>query len=126
VPLPIIEIVVAEEIFNYDAKYCSKSTRYRLDPNLPHEVRAKLDAAAIGAAESLGTAGLSRVDLLLDDCGDVWVLEVNTIPGLTDHSLAPGAAAAAGLNMASLVDWMVRAAVRRRHSADSETLEVPT
>jgi D-alanine-D-alanine ligase len=112
-PLPLIEVIAERDVFDYQAKYVSGSTQYRLDSNLHSELSRKICQNAINAANAIGAEGLSRVDLMLDHRGNVWVLELNTIPGLTDHSLAPRAAAAAGISMPTLVDWMVRDAVRR-------------
>jgi D-alanine-D-alanine ligase len=112
-PLPMIEIVSPQPVFTYDAKYSSATTEYRFEFALPATVERQLYDAAIQAAESLGTTGLVRVDLMLDRQQRPWVLEVNTIPGMTSRSLAPRAAHAAGIDMPTLVDWMVREAVQR-------------
>jgi D-alanine-D-alanine ligase-like ATP-grasp enzyme len=80
---------------------------------LPQSTQFEIYSAAVNAVESLGTAGLARVDLMLDANGSVWILEVNTIPGLTAKSLAPRAARAAGIDMPMLMDWMVRDALRK-------------
>jgi D-alanine-D-alanine ligase len=112
-PLPMIEIVSPQRLFSYEAKYSSPATEYRLDSNLPSEIEAELYRTAIAAAEALGTAGLVRVDLMLDGNQQPWVLEVNTIPGMTARSLSPRSARAAGIEMPALVDWMVRDALQR-------------
>jgi D-alanine-D-alanine ligase len=75
---------------------------------------AQLQQTAVAAAATLDTSGLVRVDLLLDQSGWPWVLEVNTVPGLTRTSLAPKAAARAGLDLPALCDWMVADGLRRR------------
>ena len=87
-PLPMIEIVSPQSVFTYDAKYASAATEYHLDSQLLPAVEAQIYRAAIAAAEALGTAGLSRVDLMLDGENRVWVLEMNTIPGMTAQSFA--------------------------------------
>jgi D-alanine-D-alanine ligase len=110
-PLPMIEIVSPQPVFTYNAKYSSATTEYRFEFALPATVERQLHDAAFQAAESLGTSGLVRVDLMLDRQQHPWVLEVNTIPGMTARSLAPRAARAAGIDMPTLVDWMVREAV---------------
>lgn len=113
-PLPMIEIVAPQRLFTFDAKYSSPETQYEFESKLPAAVEAQLYRAAIGAAESLGTTGLVRVDLMLDRDDRAWVLEVNTIPGMTARSLAPRAARAAGMEMPALVDWIVRDAISRQ------------
>lgn len=106
-PLPVLEIVTPRGWFDYDAKYESVTTAYGFADDLFPGTVSELEQAAVSAAESLGTSGLVRVDMLLDRAGEPWVLEVNTVPGLTDHSLAPKAAAHAGMDMAALCEWMV-------------------
>ena len=111
-PLPLLEIVIPAPLFTYDAKYNDEPAEVRLESGLSPDKRAQLEQTAVAAAASLETAGLARVDLLLDETGGPWVLEVNTVPGLTPTSLAPRAAAAAGMDLAALCDWMVREALR--------------
>ena len=107
-PLPLLEIATPRGMFDYEAKYSDDATQYRVDTGLPEAVAARLEQAAVAATAALGTAGLARVDLMLDRALRPWVLEVNTVPGMTDHSLAPQAAAWAGLELHALCDWMVR------------------
>ena len=107
-PLPTIEIVAPDSIFSYAAKYESALTEYRFDFALPATARAQIAAAAVGAGRALGTRGLARVDLVRSHWGHVSVLEVNTVPGLTERSLAPQAAARAGVSISQLCEWMVR------------------
>ncbi len=104
----MIEIVSPERLFSYDAKYASAQTQYLLDFELADDVRRQIADAAVAAARALGTAGLARVDVMLDDQGRIGVLEVNTIPGLTARSLAPQAALRAGMDMTALCDLLVR------------------
>jgi D-alanine-D-alanine ligase len=107
VALPTIEIVTPEAVFSYDAKYHSSLTEYLFDFELADEPRDEIHSAAVGAARALGTSGLARVDLILSHDG-AWVLEVNTVPGLTARSLAPLAAARAGIDMPQLCEMLVR------------------
>ncbi len=120
-PLPMIEIVQPQSIFGYDAKYSSASTQYRFEFDLPASCQRKLYDAAVGAAHAIDTEGLVRVDLMLDKKQLPWVLEVNTIPGMTARSMAPQAAQAAGIDLTSLVDWMVRDAIQRFESRSSRS-----
>ncbi len=106
-PLPLLEVVTPGGLFDYEAKYESAMTEHRFDTGLLPETAAEIEQVAVAAAEALGTAGLVRVDLMLDRMARVWVLEVNTIPGMTPHSLAPKAAARAGMGLAALCDWML-------------------
>ncbi len=106
-PLPTLEIVTPRGLFDYEAKYESALTEYRFEHGLSTTVAQRLTDIAVAAAESVDTSGLVRIDLMFDRYSQPWVLEVNTVPGLTDHSLAPKAAAQAGLTMADLCRWMI-------------------
>lgn len=106
--LPLLEIATPRGWFDYQAKYKCDDTEYRFETGLPPQKSAELETLGAAAAEALGTAGLVRVDLMLDRSGQPWVLEVNTVPGLTEHSLAPKAAARAGFDLPALCDWMLR------------------
>jgi D-alanine-D-alanine ligase len=106
--LPIIEIITPERVFSYEAKYASSLTEYRFDFELDTRKRVELLHAAVAATRALDTRGLARVDLMIGHDGRVWVLEVNTIPGMTERSLAPLAAQRAGIPMAVLCEQLVR------------------
>jgi len=110
-PLPLLEIVGREEIFDYQSKYTSTVIEYRFDTGLPPMKVQEIQQTAAAAAAALGTTGLVRVDLILDQSLRPWVLEINTLPGMTGHSMAPKAAARAGLDMPALCDWMLHDAV---------------
>lgn len=107
--LPPIEIFTPHAFFDYAAKYEAVTTEYRFEFRLGADARERLQEVAVRAADALGTRGLCRVDLRLDAADEPWVLEVNTVPGMTSHSLAPLAAAQAGLDMPALCDHLVRA-----------------
>lgn len=109
-PLPTVEIVTPRPFYDYEAKYAAVTTGYSR-AELPQEVHNRVQQLAVAACDALGTRGVVRVDLRLDRDNRPWVLEVNTIPGMTDHSLVPKAAAWAGISMAQLCDRMVRSAV---------------
>jgi len=111
-PLPLIEIVPATEFYDYDAKYERDDTRYVIEPSLPDGVRDDCCRIAKAAFDLLECRDLARVDFMLDE-GGLWLLEVNTMPGFTSHSLLPMAAAAIGLDMAALTRRLVRAALQR-------------
>jgi len=106
-PLPIVEIVTPDGWFDYEAKYESAMTEHRFETGLSEVQTAELEHLAVDAAEALGATGLVRVDLIVDHRGRPWLLELNTIPGLTPHSLAPKAAARTGMSLASLCEWML-------------------
>ncbi|MEM1446313.1 MAG: D-alanine--D-alanine ligase [Planctomycetota bacterium] len=109
--LPPIWIQPATAFYDYQAKYTRDDTVYAFDLGEPPDVIERLLDAARRSVEALGTRHLCRVDVMLEDDGTPWVLEVNTMPGFTDHSLLPKAAAQAGTDMAKLCDHLVRAAL---------------
>lgn len=111
--LPLLEICTPGRWFDYEAKYVSDAAEHRFETEFPEAKIDELQSLAVAAAASLETAGLCRVDLLVDQAGQPWVLEANTVPGLTSHSLAPKAAARAGLDFASLCEWMLADGLRR-------------
>ncbi len=104
--LPIIRIEAASGFYDYTAKYFSDQTRYLLPSGLSSEQEQQMGEAALKAFDALGCAGWGRVDLLLDEHGQALVLEVNTVPGMTHHSLVPMAAAHCGIDFPELV-WRV-------------------
>ncbi len=100
--LPIVEIITKQGVYDFTAKYESDETKYRVPAALEKKLYSRIQQAAVRAHESLGCGGFSRVDLILSDEEKIFVLEVNTIPGLTKKSLLPMAAKAADLDFCSL------------------------
>ncbi|WP_431634305.1 D-alanine--D-alanine ligase [Dyella sp. KULCS107] len=103
--LPSIHIVPKGAFYDYNAKYIAEDTRY-LCPGLEGDAEAKLRALSLQAFDALGCSGWGRVDVMRDRTGHNWLLEVNTAPGMTSHSLVPKAAAAAGISYEELC-WRV-------------------
>ena len=101
--LPIIRIVPATDFYDYEAKYLRDDTRYLCPCGLSDAREQELRALALEAFRVLGCRGWGRVDFLMDEQGNAYFLEVNTSPGMTDHSLVPMAARAAGLSYEQLV-----------------------
>ncbi len=104
--LPLIRIEPDGEFYDYNAKYVSDNTRYHCPAGLAPEQEAQLQALALKAFRLTGASGWGRVDFLLDAADKPWFLELNTVPGMTSHSLVPMAARAAGLSFDELV-WRV-------------------
>ena len=101
--LPIIRIVPSTDFYDYEAKYLRDDTRYLCPCGLPEAREHELRAQALEAFRVLGCRGWGRVDFLMNEQGEAFFLEVNTSPGMTDHSLVPMAAREAGLSYDQLV-----------------------
>jgi len=101
--LPVIRIVPATDFYDYDAKYFRDDTRYLIPSGLPQAQEQEIRALALKAFNALGGRGWGRVDVMLDSVGRAYCLEANMSPGMTDHSLVPMAARAAGLSFEQLV-----------------------
>ncbi len=114
--LPLIRIEPQQAFYDYTAKYQDDGTGYCLDTGRPASELQRIEEAGAAAARSLGTQGIARVDLRVDDDGQPWVLEVNTVPGFTDHSLVPKAAARHGWSFGELCERAVRSCVKHRLS----------
>lgn len=108
--LPVIRIVPAGEFYDFDAKYLRDDTEYRMPSGLSSQAEAEMQTLALRAFEVLGGRGWGRVDLMLDAAGRPWCLEANTAPGMTDHSLVPMAAHAAGIDFRELVVGLLQEA----------------
>ncbi len=102
-PLPIVRIVPKNEFYDYEAKYLRNDTEYLCPCGLSAEKEAQIQAEALQAFRAVGCKGWGRVDFLMDEAGAHYFLEVNTSPGMTDHSLVPMAAKAAGISFDDLV-----------------------
>ena len=111
--LPIIEIRTPGGWYNYNYKYRSNRTQYLFEHGLPRKVEARVLEVALGAHNALGCRDLSRVDVMLPAEGEPQVLEVNTIPGFTSHSLVPKAAARIGLSFGELCEKIATLALDR-------------
>jgi D-alanine-D-alanine ligase len=105
-PLPPVKIEPANEFYDYSAKYLRDDTRYLCPCGLNDEQVAQMQQLALHAFAVLGARGWGRIDVLLDEAGAPFVLEANTVPGMTDHSLVPMAARAAGIEFDELV-WRI-------------------
>ena len=99
----------ATEFYDYEAKYIRDDTQYLFDFTTP-DIDATLRDLAVRAFTTLGCRHLSRIDMFLDEQDRPWVIEVNTLPGFTTHSLMPMASRRTGVEMPALVDRLVRLA----------------
>jgi len=108
--LPIVEIVTADGWYDYTAKYKVDTTRYVIPAELDAETAARMQASTRKTFDALGARGFGRVDFRMTPEGELFVLELNTIPGFTSHSLLPKAAAAAGIEFSALCDRIMKTA----------------
>src|SRR5690606_9620544 len=112
-PLPVIELQTGNAFYDYEAKYLSDDTRYLCPCDLDARTAEKLQSLALKASEAVGCWGWSRVDAMRDAQGRFWLLEVNTVPGMTSHSLVPMAARAAGIDFNALVLRILQESIAR-------------
>jgi D-alanine-D-alanine ligase len=101
--LPAIRLRTPHTFYDYEAKYLTNDTQYICPCGLTPEREAELGELCLKAFNAVGCRGWGRVDVMQDEAGQFYLLEVNTVPGMTDHSLVPMAAAAAGMSFTELV-----------------------
>jgi D-alanine-D-alanine ligase len=111
--LPVIEICPKEGFYDYQHKYTPGRTEYLVPAPLPEELYQKVQKVALGAHHALGLSVYSRADILLSQEGEIFVLEVNTIPGMTETSLLPKAALKAGLDFATLCATIMKLSLEK-------------
>ncbi|HWP94814.1 MAG TPA: D-alanine--D-alanine ligase [Gammaproteobacteria bacterium] len=104
--LPLIRLETPRTFYDYEAKYFADDTRYHCPCGLPSREEETLQALCMEAFRVVGASGWGRVDFMVDEAGRPWLLEVNTVPGMTDHSLVPMAARAAGIEFDELC-WRI-------------------
>jgi D-alanine-D-alanine ligase len=104
--LPAIRIEAANAFYDYEAKYHRNDTKYHCPAGLSAQAEAHMASLALAAFDAVGAEGWGRVDFMADNTGRPLLLELNTVPGMTDHSLVPMAARAAGIDFDELV-WQV-------------------
>ena len=112
--LPVVEIVPREGFYDYEHKYTKGASDYHVPASLAPEVTANVQASALAACRSLALEVYSRVDVLVAPDGRLNVLEINTIPGMTETSLLPKAAAVAGLDFCALCEEIAGLSLARK------------
>jgi D-alanine-D-alanine ligase len=106
--LPPIRIDTPRSFYDFRAKYEDDQTTYEFASDSPSILNRLLETNGLAACDAVGTSGVARVDLRVDQYGQPWILEVNTIPGFTSHSLVPKSALQAGMNFGTLCELSVR------------------
>ena len=114
--LPTLEITYDNETYDYDAKYTAGRSHHIIPARITENAREAVAEAAGRAFQLLGCEGMARVDFIVDHADTPWILEVNTVPGLTEVSLLPDAARAAGVGFDELCERLVRQGIARRDS----------
>lgn len=111
--LPVIEIAPIEGFYNYKNKYIAGNTIETCPANLPPEISGQMQEYAVSATRALGLDTYSRVDFMLDSSGQMYCLEVNTLPGMTPTSLIPQEAKAIHIEFADLCEWLIEISIRK-------------
>lgn len=114
--LPMIKMETDREFYDYEAKYQSDDTRYICPCGLDEELEKHCGDIALKAYELIGASGWGRVDIMIDKCMQPWLIEVNTVPGMTSHSLVPMAAKQVGISFEELCLQILQ-------TADTESLQ---
>ena len=109
--LPVIEIVPSNEFYDYESKYAPGGSKHICPAPLSEEMTERVQHLAVRAHRALSCRGVSRSDLILEDDGSCWILETNTIPGMTGTSLLPDAARAAGISFPELCTRLIKMAL---------------
>ena len=121
--LPLIQIETGRGFFDYQAKYEDDNTQYLFEFAVPTSVVKAIESAGRRAYDALGCQGLARVDIRVDKFGQPWVLEVNTIPGMTSHSLVPKAASRIGLSLGALCERSIENCLAQVSSINRQSCE---
>jgi D-alanine-D-alanine ligase len=108
---PFVEILPARRWFDYEAKYEDDATKYCVNPS---NISPAVASIVLTACQTCGVTGISRTDLRIDESGRPWILEINTIPGMTSHSLVPMSAAALGFSIGEIYEALLRKQLGQR------------
>lgn len=101
--LPLVKMTPKRDFYDYEAKYGDAGTEYTCPSGLDPELERNIQSLALAAFAAVGGSGWGRVDFIVDALGEAWLIEINTAPGMTERSLVPQAAEAAGLSFSELV-----------------------
>jgi D-alanine-D-alanine ligase len=111
--LPIIEITSSNEFYDYESKYTPGMCEHIVPARINKELQDRISRISEEAYKSLACRGFARIDFMLDSLGEPYILEINTIPGLTNMSLVPDAARACGVSYEELIDRLVKLALEK-------------
>lgn len=110
--LPMIELKTTHDFYDYDAKYKANDTQYICPCEVTPALQKQIDDLVLRGFEAVGAYGWGRMDLLVDEDNQAWLIELNTVPGMTDHSLVPKAAKVAGISFEKLVVQILSTSLR--------------
>lgn len=111
--LPVIRLETPRGFYDFEAKYQANDTQYLIPCGLVEEDEKEIQEQALRAFNATGATGWGRVDVMIDDAGKYWFLEVNTVPGMTDHSLVPMAAKHVGIGFEELVVKILETSINK-------------
>jgi len=111
-PLPLVEIIPAGELYDYQCKYTKGKSKYICPAEIPADITSDIQQSAEKIYKIIGCEGLARVDFIMSEQNQAYFLEVNTLPGMTELSLAPMAAKEAGIDFDDLVDHICQSALK--------------
>ena len=111
--LPVIQIVPRNEFYDFESKYAPGGSQHLCPAPLNAEATEKVQTMAKAAHRTLGCSGISRSDFIMDENGEFWILETNTLPGMTETSLLPDAARAAGIEFPELCTRLIELALEQ-------------
>jgi len=114
--LPVVEIIPSDDFYTYDAKYSPGGSRHLCPAPIDEDLAARIRMLGLAVHRLIGLRDYSRTDFIVSKEGRPYILEVNALPGMTDRSLIPDAALAAGISYEALVDRLVGFALARRHA----------
>lgn len=123
--LPLLRIETDHDFYDYHAKYEANDTRYHCPCGLQADTEQRLAKLCKQAFDAVGACGWGRVDFMLDKAGDPWFLEINTVPGMTSHSLVPMCAAAVGIDFEELVWRILLTSQKPSQKLGGQAEEVP-
>ncbi len=118
--LPVIRLETSHKFYDYDAKYVANDTQYHCPCGLAPEQEGQLQRLALAAFKAMGAEGWGRVDILCDQSGKPYIIELNTVPGMTDHSLVPMAAHVRGIEFDELVYRILAQTLTTERQLDNE------
>ena len=121
-PLPLINITTPNQFYDYQAKYDSDQTGYHCPSGLSQQAELEISNLAAQAFAAIGGSGWGRVDFMVDATGKPWLVEANTVPGLTGHSLVPMAALAFGWQFAELVERILQSSFSDQQGLDDQAM----